>query len=97
MDCVADVGNGVACKGICESEVRAVNEMIQRGKKAKNVFGSYYKTLAIVFTLAGLIIITAGALLWENGKGIVFIPAGLVALLFAFHYFSMFKNYSGKK
>jgi hypothetical protein len=96
MECVADVGNGVACKGKCESEVQAVNQMIQRGIRAKNVYGSYYKRLAIIFGLVGLTILTIGILLWENGKGIVFIPVGLVTLLFASHYFSMSKNYLAK-
>ena len=99
MECVADVGNGVACKGKCESEVQAINEMIQRGKRAKNFSGGYYKRLAVIFALMGLTIITISLLSLEEGnsKSIIFIPVGLISLFAAYSYFSMSKNYSDKK
>jgi hypothetical protein len=99
MECVADVGNGVACKGKCEAEVQAVNQMIQRGIRAKNVSGYYYKRLAAIFALIGLSTIAISLLSLKDGnsKSIVFIPVGLISLFAAYFYFSMSKKNSGEK
>ncbi|MGH7976446.1 MAG: hypothetical protein ACREDS_10215 [Limisphaerales bacterium] len=98
FECAADVGNGIACKGKCESEVQAVNQMIQRGKRAGSIYSGYYKRMAIIFGLVGLILLVLGVILSvQNNRGIVFVPVGLISLLFSFHYFSTAKNYSGKK
>ena len=97
LECVADVGNGVACKGKCEPEVQAFNEMIQRGERAKNILGGYYKMWAAIFALAGLTMLTISLLSWENIKSVVLIPMGLISLFMAFYYLLIAKNHSGKK
>ncbi len=33
-ECAADLKNGIACKNRCESEVQAVNELINRNKNS---------------------------------------------------------------
>jgi hypothetical protein len=97
LECASDVGNGVACKGKCESEVHAFNEMIQRAVRAKNVHGGYYKMWAVFFGLGGLTALTISFFSWENIKSVVLIPMGLISLFTAFYYLLMVNNYSGKK
>jgi hypothetical protein len=98
MDCISDVGNGVACKGKCEAEVQAVNQMIQLGIKRKNVTGNYYKKITVLWSLISLAAFVTSLLLWQSGRnGFGLIPIAVVALIGAFFYGSMIKNYSGKK
>jgi hypothetical protein len=102
MECVADVGNGVACKGKCESEVQGFNEMIQRGVRNNKILGGYYKMWATFFGLGGLTVLIIGFLSWENIKSVflipmVLIPIGLISLFASFFYFLLQKNHSGKK
>ena len=98
MECVADVGNGIACKGKCESEVQAVNQMIQLGIKRKNVAGNYYKKITVIWILISLAAFAAGLLLWQSGRnGFGLIPIAVAALIVAFIYGSMAKKFSDKK
>jgi hypothetical protein len=103
LECVSDVGNGVACKGKCESQVQGFNEMIQRGVRSKNVLGGYYKMWGIFFCLAGLAALTISFLAlenfvsWQNIEKVVLIPAGLISLLIASYYLLLLRNHSGKK
>ena len=100
MECVSDLGHGVACKGKCETQVEAaqaeiqtLNQMVERGKISRN---AYYKKLAAVFVLAGMAILAIGLLSWTNGRGVILMPVGLLSLLAAYLYFSMAKSYSVK-
>ena len=98
MDCVADVGNGVACKGKCEAEVQAVNQMIQRGIKSRNASGNYYKKITLMWSLISLAGFVTSFLLWQSGRnGFGLIPIAVAALIGAFIYGSMVKKYSDKK
>jgi hypothetical protein len=98
FECAVDVGNGVACKGKCEAEVQAVNQMIQRGIKNRNISGNYYKKMTVIWLLIGVAALITSLLLWKSGRdGIGLIPLAAVALIAAFIYGSMVKNYSNKK
>jgi len=98
MECVADVGNGVACKGRCEAEVQAVNQMIQRGIKSRNTSGSYYKKITVMWSLISLAAFATSLLLWQSGRdGFGLIPIAVAAMIGAFIYGSMVKKYSDKK
>jgi hypothetical protein len=92
FECAVDVGNGVACKGKCEAEVQAVNQMIQRGIKNRNISGNYYKKMTVIWLLIGLAALITSLLLWKSGRdGIGLIPLAAVALIAAFIYGSMVK------
>jgi hypothetical protein len=98
MDCVSDVGNGVACKGKCEAEVQAVNQMIQLGIKRRNIAGNYYKKITVLWILISLAAFVTSLLLWQGGRnGFGLIPIGVAALIGAFFYGSMINKYSEKK
>jgi hypothetical protein len=98
MECVVDVGNGVACKGKCEAEVQAVNQMIQRGIKSRNTSGSYYKKITVMWSLISLAAFVTSLLLWQSGRdGFGLIPIAVAAMIGAFIYGSMVKKYSDKK
>src|SRR6266481_5373907 len=45
--CAVDVGNGVACVGDCEQEVRAINELVRRNQTASQKTGYAYQRNAI--------------------------------------------------
>ncbi len=55
-ECASDVGNGIACKGKCESEVLAINAIINRSKTAYQKTGNVYIALSIPFGILGLLI-----------------------------------------
>jgi len=103
VECVADVGNGTACKGKCESEVQGFNEMIQRNVRVRQILGGYYKMWGFFFCLAGLAALTISFLVWgnfvswENIEKVALIPAGLIFLFIASYYLLLLRNHSGKK
>lgn len=98
MDCLSDVGNGVACKGKCETEVQQINELINRGKKAKAAYRNYYRKIALIWVLLSLAAFAMSLVLWQRNKdGIGLLPVAIVALVAAFVYASLTKNYSDKK
>ena len=53
--CAVDVGNGVACAGDCEQEVRSLNELIRRNRTAAQKTGYAYNRNAIVCALIALV------------------------------------------
>jgi hypothetical protein len=53
-DCVSEVGTSISCKNRCESDVAAINEMLQRGRTA------YQKTSSTMFR-SGFFILLLGA------------------------------------
>ncbi len=72
--------------------------MIQRGKKAKGVYKNYYNKIAVIWGLVGLAALAMSLVLWRSGRdGIGLLPVAVVALIAAFMYGSMTKNYSDKK
>ena len=58
MDCAADVGDGLACKGRCEQAVRDINEIVNRSKTAYQKAGKAHKGMGtflaiLAFIMAG--------------------------------------------
>ena len=93
-ECAAEVGNGLACVGRCEEEVRLLNQLMTRAKGAYQTAGSAYQTAgstysryAIVFLLFGLVFLVSGviALFSRSAYIALFVlPMGLIMLLAAF-------------
>lgn len=53
-ECAVDVGYGLACKDTCEDQVRAVNAIIERGKRGYQLYAGGVAILGIGFLLVGL-------------------------------------------
>jgi hypothetical protein len=60
QECAVDVVNGIACKDKCESEVKAVNQMISRGKTAYQKTSAAYSRNAIVYLMLGALFVAVG-------------------------------------
>ncbi len=87
-ECAVDIGNGLACKNLCEEEVKAINEVVERSKSAYQKTGKAYKQVALVFSLLGAIFLLLGLLslvFTEDSRSALFtIPFGVIFLIAAF-------------
>lgn len=64
-DCAIDVGNGLACKEHCESEVELLNKVLDRSKTQTLRLGSIYRRNAWLMGLLGTVfLIIAMAMLF---------------------------------
>jgi hypothetical protein len=90
--CAADVGSGVACRDRCETEVRAINEVIARNKTAYQKTEDAYMRNALFYAVLGALCLTGG---FANylGYALVLVPAGLVFLLAAFLQYSTARKF----
>jgi hypothetical protein len=95
VECSVDIGDGIACRGSCEDQVRQLNELIQRNRGASARTGNAYYRNAVLFTLLGLALVYLGAdALETNRPPIAFMTIG-TALVF---FLAAFFNYStGRK
>lgn len=80
--CAVDVGNGLACPGACEQEVRALNRIVQRNKTSHQKAGHAYANIALFYVVAGLLFLTGGLLDWRGLRGML-VPAGLLLVVAA--------------
>jgi len=53
-ECVSEVGTSISCKSRCESDVAAINELLQRGRTA-------YQKASGTFIRSGIFILLLGA------------------------------------
>ena len=60
QECAADVGNGIACKGRCEAEVRAIVEIIEKNKSVYQKTSSAYSINALVYALLSVPVLFFG-------------------------------------
>jgi hypothetical protein len=89
--CAADVGNGVACVGACEEEVRALNELIRRNRTAAQRTGYAYHRNAIVCALLALIFVYLSVDAFQSGRSPLLVVTAGSALIF---FMAAFFNYS---
>ena len=68
-DCSADVNSGTACVNRCESEVAAVNLVIERSKTAYQKTGGAYKRSGLWLLAMGLLFVAIGLLPILMGTG----------------------------
>ena len=92
--CAVDVGNGVACAGECEREVRAINELIRRNQTASQKTGYAYQRNAIVCALIALVFVYLAFDAYQSGRTPMLIVAGGSAVIFAM---ASFFNYSAAR
>ena len=87
-ECCVDTGNGIACKGPCESEVKAINDIINRSKTVYPRSQALSFWLGVVFFGAGFAVV----LLSAQGKssGVFSLVVGVFLMLYS-------RIYKGKK
>jgi hypothetical protein len=61
-DCVKEVGKSCSCKDRCETEVAAVEELLQRGRTAYQKTSSTHARTGLFTLLLGLAFMVVGAL-----------------------------------
>jgi hypothetical protein len=91
-DCAVDVGNGLACAGACEAEVRSLNRMIQRNKSSYEKTSTAYLKVAL-FYVGLFALCLLGAILDWRGYGWVLYPASIVFLVSAYVHFSTSRRF----
>ncbi len=89
--CAVDVGNGVACPGLCEEEVKALNELIRRNRTASQRTGYAYHRNAVVCALLVLIFVYLSVDAYQSGRSTLLVVTSGSAVIFAM---AAFFNYS---
>jgi len=89
--CAVDVGNGLACAGACEQEVRALNEQIRRNRTASQKTGYAYQRNAVVCALIALVFVYLSIDAYQTGRTpLLVVTAGSTVIFFMAAFF----NYS---
>ena len=79
-DCANEVGAGLACRGRCEDEGRALNRIIERNKTAyEKAKGAYLRT-ALFYGTLGLVFLGGAVADWR-GLMVAF-GAGMLVTIF---------------
>ncbi|MEK6408437.1 MAG: hypothetical protein AABN34_16035 [Acidobacteriota bacterium] len=89
--CAVDVGNGMACAGACEEEVRALNELIRRNRTSAQRTSYAYRRNAIVCVLLALIFVYLSVDAFQTNQSpllVVTVGSAVVFLLAAFFNYS---------
>ena len=92
--CAVDVGNGVACVGDCEQEVRAINELIRRNQTASQKTGYAYQRNAIVCALIAVVFAYLTIDAYQSRRTPMLVVAGGSTVIFAM---ASFFNYSAAR
>ena len=78
-ECIAELENGIACKNTCVEEVKALNALITKNKKAYGrTAGTFYRN-AFIYGSLGMVFIVWG--LTENYLRNFLLPAGIIFLI----------------
>ncbi len=91
MECAVDVGNGIACKGVCENEVVALNKVMQQSKDAYVNAKKIYSQYSIWLILVGLGFIISSLFLSRIAGFLIFM--GLLFLVGAIFSYSASKRF----
>lgn len=89
--CAVDVGNGVACTGACEQEVRMLNELIRRNQTAAQKTGYAYQRNAVVCALLALVFVYLSVDAYQTGRTPLLVVTAGSAVIF---FMAAFFNYS---
>jgi hypothetical protein len=92
--CAVDVGNGVACVGDCEQEVRALNELIRRNRTAAQKTGYAYHRNAIVCAMVALVFAYLSFDAFQSGRTPFLVVTAGSTVIFAM---AAFFNYTASQ
>lgn len=86
-DCTSEVGTGTACRNRCETDVEALNDMIERGKTTHQKASSTYSRNGLFGILSGAVFMGVGVFEFDGGMLYFF---GILGGLFMIHGISQF-------
>ncbi|MBW4651722.1 MAG: DUF2180 family protein [Kaiparowitsia implicata GSE-PSE-MK54-09C] len=95
--CAAEIENGIACRNRCESEVQALDELMQRGKSAYQKTAGVYMQYAVWLTLSGILFLGFGLLQWQTALALFLVPMGVITLIGALFTYSGSKKFSRRE
>lgn len=84
--CAVDVGNGLACRGRCEDEVRALNWVIARNKKAYQKTESAYLRTALFYAVVAGVFFVGAIFDWRGFAWVLFPASAILGLAAWLHY-----------
>ena len=67
-DCASEVGTGTACRNRCETDVEALNAIIERSKSVYHKTSAIYRRNAYFFILLGLVFVGLSFFLGADGQ-----------------------------
>jgi hypothetical protein len=84
-ECIVDVGNGIACKGNCENEVKELNITLKKSKKAYGRASRAYRRNAVLYAMIGLVFFIPGLIniIIAKGEGLFLTIMGIIFLVAA--------------
>ena len=86
--CAVDVGNGIACKNLCEKEVEALNKIFKNSSMSYKASGKSYKYNALIYGFLGFTFTSLGIfgiiVPEHSGQAFFTLPVGLIFLAGAF-------------
>ena len=88
-ECVAVLPNGLACKGMCESRVELLNQIIEKNSQTMAVTGLQLKITGLTSILFGVVMLVLGVLHYARGEDMLLASVlGLPGILFVGHGFA---------
>jgi hypothetical protein len=93
--CAVDVGNGLACPGACEAEVRSLNRVIERNKTAYEKTSAAYLKMAAFHVLVAAVCLIGALVNWRGFNWGLF-PAAGVFLVSAYVHFSTSRRFQAE-
>ena len=93
-DCIAEVGLSCSCRGRCESDVQAINDMIERSRTVYQKSAAIYTRIGILTLLLGGLFFFVGMIAFPSGPnnylctggGIIFGAVGAVSIYSGIRY-----------
>jgi len=84
MDCLTDLGDGLACKKTCVEEVMNINNLIKHSQKVKSTTQGSWNSAGILYTVLGLLFAIAPILILKKIDPIL-ISLGSVFLIYGIY------------
>lgn len=78
--CLTDLGDGLACRGTCETEVQKINRLFRRNEKTYKVYYRRQRVLSIFWIVLGGFLISIDLLLAQK-PGINVVLGGILLMI----------------
>ncbi|HEU6446911.1 MAG TPA: hypothetical protein VFV23_00550 [Verrucomicrobiae bacterium] len=97
FECASDVGNGVACKGKCESEVQALNEQLLRNRTMHLKSSEAHMKSTIFLSMIGFFFVGFSFYMHDKFSFAFILPAGVIFLVVALLFYRLAKKLKQQK
>lgn len=87
MECLTDLGDGLACTATCIEEVQTINKLINHNKKASKTTTGTWKMTGAFYMVVGTLFMTTSIFYFRKpdvfliGLGLIFVLFGLYSVL----------------